>query len=49
MSDTNLHQQKKELIKLLNFWWHNPQVTDDKREQVLSQLEECLKLLKSED
>jgi hypothetical protein len=46
--DKNLHQQKKELIKQLNFWWHNPQATDDKRAQSLELLEQILQLLKDD-
>jgi hypothetical protein len=49
VSDTkNLHQQKKELIKQLNFWWHNPQATDEKRAQSLELLEQILQLLKDD-
>jgi hypothetical protein len=49
MSDQkNLHQQKKELVKQLNFWWHNPQATDDKRAEALVLLEQILQLLKDD-
>lgn len=43
--ETNIHQQKKDLIKDLNFWWHNPRVSDEKRNEVLALLKEALKKL----
>lgn len=46
MSDQkNLHQQKKEAVKLLNYRWHNPKVSDDQRAKALELLEEILQFL----
>lgn len=49
MDEKNLHQQKKELLKQLNFWWHNPKVTSATQAEVLQKLKECLEMLKGVD
>lgn len=42
----DLNQQKKELIKTINYLWMNPQLSKEKREEVLKSLEEIVSRLK---
>jgi hypothetical protein len=38
MTEKNVHQQKKEVVKTINFLWHAPQISDSKRTEVLKLL-----------
>lgn len=47
MGELNVHQQKKEILKEINFLWHSPKVSPETQARVLELLREAEALLRS--
>jgi hypothetical protein len=49
VSEKNVHQQKKDLLKEINFYWHSPRVSPETQTRVLDLLAEARELLLGSD